>query len=143
MKQITKYEAIDGSQWDTEAEAIDRDRMVEDVNRIMAPLGERPTAHGKFVQRDADTILVIKAALFEIADREGVLKWWLDGQRKDHGRTNLQLIRDTHPSWFGRMLDGGHEPLSNAYHRLCCIDKRHRESDQPYFANESDKEARK
>jgi hypothetical protein len=141
VKQITKYQANDGSEWDTEDGAIQRDQMIEEVDRIMEPLGKRPTGHGEFVQRDLRTVTIITAALFEIADRDGVLKWWIDGQRKAHGRTTRQLIHYTHPSWFLRMLDGNHDPLERAYGRLCCIDKRGREWDQPYFANESDKEA--
>jgi hypothetical protein len=85
-------------------------------------------------------LLWVREQLFAIANQDGVLKWWIDDQKKK-GQTDAELIA-CHPSWFCRMLDGGHAPLDRAYNRLCCIDEQNREWNQPYFAMNPPADAR-
>lgn len=106
MKEITRYESNEGSVFLDKDAAIQCDAMETDV----------------------------KSELFRIADQDGVLKRWIDSQRKDHGKTDEDLIRNTHCSWFSRMLDGSHRPLDKGYYRLQCIDAENREWNQPFFA---------
>jgi hypothetical protein len=136
MKKITKYRANDGSEWDTYKDALVREHMIDFVDSAMAKLKTTPGDSNweGYVQHDKNTIFQCKKELFEIANQEGVLKWWIDSQINEHGKTVNELIEACHPSWFGRMLDGGHAPLSVAYRRLMCIDDLYREWNQPYYA---------
>lgn len=136
MKVETRFVANDGSEWKEEIQCLLRDRMISEVNEAMMELKPTPTECNwkGFIQQDPRAVLRCKSRLYDIANKEGVLKWWIDGQKQNHGKTDKDLIVDTHPSWFGRMLDGGHAPLSNAYSRLCAIDSGCREWNQPYYA---------
>lgn len=137
MKAITKYQAIDGSEWNSPEKAEARDRLVDSVNKIMAMLKPTPEKLNwdGYVQQNAATIAGVKERLYSLANVEGVLKWWIDSQKQGHGKTDYDLIHLCHPSWFCRMLDGDHGPLDRAYHRLCCIDVSGREWNQPFCAN--------
>ena len=136
MEQITKWKANDGSEWDSQEKCIARGRMIEDVDRAMAVLKPHPTDLNweGYVQHDQKTLLECKRALFKISNQEGVLKWWIDKQKVEHGKTEKDLIESCHPSHFCRMLDGGNRPLDRGYSRLCCIDENLREWNQPFFA---------
>lgn len=137
MQTITKYRALDGSEWNTAADCIARDNLVAEVKLAMSVLKPTPTDMnwGGYVQQKPVDVRYCKEKLYEIANQEGILRSWIDRQKNEYGKTDKDLIEDTHPSWFGRMLDGGHRPLANAYSRLCCIDSEFREWEQPYYAN--------
>ena len=136
MIEIVKWKANDGSEWGSQENCIARERMIEDVDRVMALLKPHPTELNweGYVQHDLSSILECKHALFKIANQEGVLKWWIDEQKTKYGKTEKELIEDVHVSWFCRMLDGGNRPLDLGYTRLYCIDEKLREWNQPYFA---------
>lgn len=136
MQVVTRYKANDGSEWQSEDDCKFRDSMIAEVNVAMSVLKATPTECNwkGYIQQDASAVKRCKEILFAIANREGVLKWWIDRQKQEHGKTDADLIGSTHASWFGRMLDGGHDPLWSAYSRLCAIDKDNREWNQPYCA---------
>ena len=136
MKQINKWQAEDGSEWTTREKCAKRDAMIDDVDVAMCALKPHPSDSGweGYVQHTPDTVMACKRRLFNIANQEGVLKWWIDKQKKDYGKTDKSLIEECHASWFCRMLDGTHMPLDRAYSRLHCIDEQLREWEQPYFA---------
>jgi hypothetical protein len=117
-------------------EAAVRENMIGAVAGAINTLKNRPSDPNfeGYIQQDEEQVMECKKLLFSIANTEGVLKWWIDKQIKNRGKTNCDLIKNCHPSWFGRMLDGGHQPLNQAYHRLCCLDDKFREWNQPYFA---------
>ena len=137
MEKVIRYKANDGSEWDSAGPCEARDEMIREVDDAMKLLKPTPDECNwkGYVQQCRFSVARCKADLYEVAKQEGVLKWWIDSQKNDHGKNDVQLINEVHPSWFGRMLDGGHAPLSDAYHRLCCIDSEFREWNQPYFAN--------
>lgn len=143
MKKITKYQANDGSEWKTKEDAEKRDILIVEVEAAMSPLQPNPgtiefaNGHG-FVRQDVVAVANVRKNLYAIARRDGVLKWWIDQQKAQHGQTDEGLMA-VHPSWFSRMLDGAHRPLDRAYSRLCCIDDQYREWGQPYFASHPDK----
>jgi hypothetical protein len=136
MQTVTRYKAKDGSEWALESDCLARDNMVDSVANAMSNLKNTPKdcSWKGYVQQSSSSISRCKEMLFRIANKEGVLKWWIDSQINGHGKTEWELINNIHPSWFGRMLDGGCGPLSDAYHRLCCIDTNCREWNQPYYA---------
>lgn len=142
MEAITKYRAIDGSEWHNAAEAEAREELIARVAGAMSHLKPRPENDGcsftngsGYIQQSESAVNATRRALFEIADTKGILKDWINSQRENHGRSDDYLAIECHVSWFERMLDGGHAPLSRAYSRLGCIDGQFREWGQPYFAN--------
>lgn len=137
MEAVVKYRSIDGETFDNAEQCVMRDRIVEEVAKALSLLKPTPTNCNweGYVQQNSSVVLEVKRRLFQIANRDGVLKWWIDRQINDHGATHESLISDCHPSWFGRMIDGGCAPLEKAYMRLCCMDKDCREWNQPYLAN--------
>lgn len=136
MRAITQYQADDGSKWDSRSKCLARDEMISEVVQATLFLKPVPLTCGwnGYVQHSRDSILSYKRALYKIANREGVLKYAIDMQKNDHGKTDELLITQAHSSWFERFLDGDHGPLSRAYGRLSRIDEQDREWNQPYFA---------
>lgn len=136
MQAVTMYRANDGSLWKNESDAANRDSIAQEVALAMEYLPKRPKefGEGEYIQHSRPALIHCKTVLFEIA-KAGPLKWWIDSQKNEHKQTEKHLIEVTHPSWFGRMLDGGCDPLERAYGRLCCIDSEDREWEQPYYAN--------
>lgn len=137
---MTVYKAADGSRWDTEEKAIERERLLAAVAHAMAPLGETPNLPGcrfenggGFLQHEPEAVRSVRLALWELTRKP--LGWWIKGQIENHGRTEEQLATECHPSWFGRMLDGSCPPLERAWGRIMCIDDRCREWGQPYYAS--------
>jgi hypothetical protein len=135
MRTITKYQANDGSEWVKQDDCIKREQMIRDVDGAMSCLRDHPTERGweGYILHDKEALVQCKAMLFKISNTEGILKWWIDGQKADHGKVDSDFL-ETHPSWFCRMLDGGHSPLSSAYNRLQCIDDELREWNRPFYA---------
>ena len=136
MKTVTRYEASDGSIWSSVRDAEFRERLIEDVKAAMSGLKPYPSESNwnGYVQQCPNAVQLCKEKLHRIANVEGVLKWWFDSQKVDHGKTDKDLIA-CHPSWPARMLEGSHGPLSSAYHRLMRIDDSSREWNQPYYAD--------
>ena len=136
MKQIVRYEADDGSVWTTEGDARQRDILIALCSAAVSCLKPHPESSGgmTFVQQDAAVVASVRESLFEIANRPGVLQATIASAASRLGKTFREMARDVDPSWFGRMLDGAHEPLAHAYLRLMCIDANNREWEQPYFA---------
>lgn len=145
MKQIAKWAADDGSEWNSADDANRRDELIKAVHQAMLPLGDLPkedncrfqNGHG-YIQHSAQAVEKAKLAIHELAKPKAILGWWFGDQIAKHGKTHLELALKVHPSWHSRMLDGGHQPLGSAYYRFQCIDKDNREWGQPYFANNPD-----
>jgi len=143
MEQITKYKANDGSEWDSLAGALNREDMIVSVGCAMMNLKDTPSDLNwdGYIQHSEESLAECKRDLFSIVNQERVLAGWIEDQMKSHGKTTDDLIYNCHPSWFGRMLDGAHTPLTRAYGRLCCIDDLCREWNQPYFVSNTPKNA--
>jgi hypothetical protein len=137
MKKVTKYQANDESVWNSREACCRRDRLIDAVDLAMSKLKPIPSECNweGYVQQDSDALLSCKKSLFDIANTDRILSKWINTQMDIHRKSKQELVENTHPSWFQRMLDGGHDPLSRAYSRLCCIDDNCKEWNQPYFAN--------
>lgn len=69
MKTITKFKANDGSEWNTEEDALRRDEMIAKVDAVMAPLGTTPKAVSDgegWLQHNPDTVLKCKQGILDI-----------------------------------------------------------------------------
>lgn len=143
MKAVTRYEANDGSLHVQPDDALARDRIIAQVDSLMAALEPIPTddgcrfanGHG-WVQQRPEVVATVKRGLIDLG--EPWLGWWYEKQRTEHGKT-LDDLLNAHASWFGRMLDGSCPPLEYAWHRMCAIADDGREFGQPFYANNPDK----
>lgn len=129
MKPIIKYQATDGSEWNSPDDARSRDALCEKVNVAMKPLGRTPRAveDGKgWLQHDLETVLKVKDAIIEICREQGMAKSFPVFSNPG---------RKIHPmSVVGRILDDHGGPLNEAWNRFCRIDEQGREHQQPYYA---------
>lgn len=129
MKTITKYQSIDGSEWDDFLKASNRDDLCLRVNAAMMPLGDVPMAvqDGKgWLQHDLETVNEAKDAILDICRSEGFDKNFTAFRSKG---------RECHPlSIIGRILNDCGGPLDKAWGRFGRIDDQGREHQQCYFA---------
>ncbi len=128
MKTIAKYQADDGSEWNSQQQAEVRDVLYAKVKAAMAPLGEVPEAVWDakgWLQHDLETVNKAKDDILDICRAEGFAErfnCFKDG-RKLH---SLSVI--------GRILSDNDGPLCDAWMRFCRIDLQGREHQQTYHA---------
>lgn len=129
MRAILKFKANDGSEWDDEAAAIKRDKLVEKVDAAMKPLGKVPEAveDGKgWLQHNLEVVYKAKDDILDICREQGL---------HEHYPVFNEQGRKCHAlSVIGRILDDYHDPLSKAWSRFARIDEKGREHQQCYFA---------
>jgi hypothetical protein len=135
MQVVTRYVANDGSEWQDAESCTARDLLLAEVACAMVGLKDTPKEcnWNGYVQQDPKVVRQCKWSLFQIANRDGMLKRWIDHQKTMHGMTDEKFLTEVHPSWFVRMSDGC-GPLEKAYSRLCNIDSEFREWNQPHYA---------
>lgn len=131
MKRVDRYQANDGVLFLTVEEAVERDEIIANVERAMAPLGKRneDALQRGWVHHRPSAVTEAKIALLKLArpifkDHTAILKA-ID-----------EAPETVHPhSFVGRALDDFNiHPLKNAWYRFRCIDKEGREHNQPYFS---------
>lgn len=125
MKQITMYEANDGSKYAHSLDAIKRDGLLLEIKEIEDLLPPNPIdkgcrfANGEgYLSVDKDNFESAKRMLIALAETE-------TGQEFNG---NLRGM-------MGRYLDDGRSPLYRVLLRLECVDSQYRMWGQPYFAN--------
>jgi hypothetical protein len=131
MIQITKYKAVDGTEFYKEAECIKYEALIDEIDNVMRKLNPIPemkdcdfaNGHG-FVQQAKAAFLIVKIDILNIAKRYTDHDWIQ--QTVDSDSVSL--------SYAGRIIDEMPRPLPRAWTRLMCIDKDYREWGQPYFA---------
>lgn len=134
MKVITLYQAVDGSNWPTEAEALKRDALCAEVEQAMKPLGpstDRRHDNGRaFIQHRAEDVLAAKRDIVALCAR--------DVDRTVFNRpAELVHVRGL----AGRILDDTGGPLSTAWGRLARIDDYAREWEQQWWVAHPNPEA--
>lgn len=136
MKAITLYQAVDGSNWPTEAEALERDALCSHVDAAMALLKPRPKDvafdnGGSFVQQEAERWLAAKQRIVDLSAA-------VTGHKVFDN-----IAEDIHPqSIAGYILSEVGGPLNAGWYRISCIDDQLREWGQPYFVNNPNPDAR-
>jgi hypothetical protein len=119
------------SEWGTEGEAEERDRLIAAMDAALQPLGIRPDLDEDHY-RQHDVALVNEA-------RAQVLEAFARVNRDPRIRecTSMARAGELEPmAGIGRWIDdAGPAPINRAWGRLMCIDKRGREWEQPYFVN--------
>lgn len=133
MKVVSRYEALDGTLYDTQKACLKRDRMIQRIRRITDTWPKVPdddncnfaNGHG-YLQWTEKQFLAAKKAILTI----------LAGEFKK-GSTEYAAILNpkTHLSWPCRMADDMDHLTDRPLNRLYCVDSRFREWGQPYFAS--------
>lgn len=110
METITKFKALDGSEWNSEEDCRKRDCLHLACELAMKPLGDVPKA----------------VSSGEVCRAQGMA---------DSFPVFLHPGRMIHPlSGVGRILDDYGGPLNKAWCRFCRIDEHGREHQQCYYA---------
>ena len=137
MKTITKYEAIDGTEFDHENECLKYEKLIERIDLIMHELPKRPeddgcrfSNGGGFIQHDKATLCKARIKILKEVKKH-IKHPWVQQTIDDE---------NVHPSYVSRLIDDYRiKPLNSAWYRFMCIDKSGREWGQPYFANNPEK----
>ena len=125
-QQITKWVANDGSEWRALADAEARDKLVDAIADVMAPLGrDRQLRDNQFIQHDPHSVLRCRVGILKLAAKEF----------PSFAIFRHEPLEVVHPmSAAGRILDDCGGPLCQAWNRFMRIDELGREWQQPYFA---------
>lgn len=132
MEVITKFKAIDGTEFKKESDCLKYELLIKRVDDIMALLPPKPNDDGckfsngsGYLQHEKTVLRNAQLQLLEIC-KEYIDHKWIQQTIDDE---------NVHCSYVGRLLsDYNIKPLNNAWHRFSCIDKQQREWGQPYFA---------
>lgn len=138
MKEIIKYQAKDGKEFDNSDNCKKYESLIDEVKAIMQKLPPIPEMNGcdfengyGYVQHTEAEFNEVKNDLLNIAERM-VKHKWIEQTRND---------KTVHLSWVARLIGeyGSLLPLSKAWDRLLCVDSELREWGQPYFAEHPEK----
>jgi hypothetical protein len=124
---VQRFQTKDGSEFKDAAKAEQHERLINECETIMAPLGPIPKlSNGKSKSHDLETFRRVRAEMVRLAAREmGHPEW-----------KNLAFENCQH-SIIGRYLEDGNFTLYKYWGRLMRFDNNGREFDQPYYAIES------
>jgi len=130
--KIAMWKADDGTIFHDETAALRRDEEGRAARAAMQPLGkpfgDRGLSRKGFIQHRREAVVEAKAALIRIT-RPRMADWFAEQEAKNPELNWLEVDG----GYFCRMLDDG-GPISRAWGRLMCIDSKHREWEQMYFA---------
>lgn len=137
VEAIIKYKASDGSMWGGEEGALEREKLIETIDAIMAPMGPTPDLDrnyvsdgAEYVQHEPEAVIGCKVEIVRLCAE----------RFPDQPIFKYQPPSAIHPfSFAGRFLDDVGGPLNGAWNRFMCTDERGREWQQPYLANNTPK----
>lgn len=137
METITKFKAIDGTEFTSETECLKYELLIKRVDEIMSLLPPTPKDDGcsfangdGYIKHEKTELRNAQVKLLEIC-KEYIDHKWIQQSIDDE---------TVHCSWVGRLLgDYGIKPLNNAWYRFSCVDNQSREWGQPYYANNPEK----
>ena len=133
MEKVTKFKAVDGTEFSKENDCVKYELLIKRVERIMSVLPQTPKNDncsfangGGYIQHDKTIIRHTKVQLLELMKEYIDHKWIQDTIDNEN----------VHSSYVGRLVsDYNIKPLNDAWYRFMCIDEDNREWGQPYFAN--------
>jgi len=141
MKTITKFEAIDGTEFNKEQDCVDYEKLIERVNNIMNVLpniSEYPNpafcfqSGSGFLQHDKVKLRDAQVKILKLC-KEYITNEWIEES----------INNNVHPSYVEKVLDDTDDyrifPLMRAWWRFMRIDKLSREWGHPYYASHPEK----
>jgi len=131
MKQVIRFESIDGRLYESQHDCERHERLIEDVDKAMSLLKPKPVTkdcsfgngHG-YLQQKPEDVITVRRLLLEMC-----------AQYNDHKYIRQALAKDSiHLSWVCRILEGYNtEPILRAINRLLNIGADGREWGQQCF----------
>ncbi len=137
METITKFKAIDGTEFTSETECLKYESLIRKVDSIMALLPPTPNNDGcsfangdGYIKHDKAKLRNAQIQILELC-KEYIDHKWIQQTIDDES---------VHPSYVGRLIDDYNiRPINKAWFRFMCVDKKSREWGQPYYANNPEK----
>jgi hypothetical protein len=138
MKQIIKWIAEDGAEFNSREACDEYERLCADVQEVLSKLPKIPDLPecsfengGGYLQHSEETIKPARDDILHLALKNGV-----GGTSIEKWITAMLNGEDVHASWPGRAIDECcPAPLRRAWYRFMCMDSQWREWGQPYYAN--------
>jgi hypothetical protein len=142
VKAVQKFLADDGTQFDTEHDAMQHESLCQEIWRLMQKLRPLPDlphcefANGAgYVQQIPADFLHVQAELARIAQRS-----FPSGNFSHHFDHAINATKPAGHTFIGRLMDDGcPSPVSRAWNRIMCTDDQFREWGQPYYAMHPEK----
>lgn len=127
MKQITKFQANDGSEFLTEKECQDWEAYLLVAAAVDQILPKKELNSTEFIQHSPTQV-------------QGFLTGMAQLVKMRHGQKYADMLIDNRHGFIGRYIDdSGDRVLGKLMYRLLSIDFKCREWQQIYFANEANK----
>lgn len=132
MKAITKFQALDGTEFSDKDKCCNYELLCEEIAKLMEPWPEVNVKGTGFVQADKATVLRIQRSMVAIFERDH----WKDR----HTRWAAEADVPAGMTLIGRYVDdAGVGPERRVWGRLALLDKMFRQYEQPYYAIQADK----
>lgn len=137
MKQIAKWKADDGAEFNDEAACAAYESLCAEVAGVMARLPPRPddagcrfsNGHG-YLKHDPVVWLGVQRDIARIGRRS-----FTDECATRHFNFVIDGDKPLGHTMIGRFIDDGcPRPVYRAWSRLMCVDQEYREWGQPYYA---------
>lgn len=133
MKEITKYKAEDGLEFNDKVECVEHERSCIMVSIIMERLPNRPddcsfTNGSGYIQHGSNLLEVRNDFLRFVSKQYNITHKWVE--------QTINKGFEVHPSYVGRLIgECCPNTISKHWYRFMCIDSKLREWGQPYYAN--------
>lgn len=129
MKKIIKYEAYDGTIFNTKKSCIEYENLCLEIKKLEDRLPTIPenffSNGGGFIQHNEKTFMEVRVAVLKIAQRFSNHKWLQ--QAIDEGLT-------VHHSWPGRIInDSCPKAVNDIWYRISSTTNDFKEYGQPYY----------
>jgi hypothetical protein len=132
MKAITKFVALDGTEFNDKDKCCDYEKLCDEIHQLTLQWPEVDVRGAQFVQQDKNTVLRVQRHMTEIFER---LHW-----RDHHTEWARNATVPAGMSLIGRYVDdSGVLPERRVWGRIARLDMKFREYEQPYYAIQADK----
>ncbi len=130
MREVTIYEAYDGARFNSPAECLAHEDLVREVRVMLSPLGFEVVSlpDDRYVQHVPIVVQAVRIAILRKAGEVINHHWFPETiERAEAGEY-------VGAGWgVGRLFDEYNGPLTKAWRRVCVIDPKGREWNQPYY----------
>ena len=137
IKEVTKYEACDGSQWNKREQAVVHERLISTIDGVMSKLPKLDISGHNFYQHVPADVLSVQATLAQLA-------FIAIGDDQDKHHYDAVVYADKPMgaySIIGRFISDHGGPLNGAWCRIMRIDEQFREWEQPYYTHHTPDDA--
>ena len=139
MKKVEKFKSVDGRLFDSKQECLVHEQKINEIEAVynMLHIPNKYKDNMKFVNGDGkiqhteQEVLSYKKTVIELVFK------YNDFIREEFEKYSIEEINSR--GIFGRYIDDCAYDFKSLWWRLMCINSKHQEFGQPYFAIESEK----